>query len=66
MIPGVNIVGRKVSVASVNRAGGSRGVPRPQQAPKKIFRLQKASELLKIDLNAAEIITIEDYKHTQN
>ena len=30
MIPGVNIIGRKVSVASVNEAGGSGGSLRPQ------------------------------------
>ena len=33
MIPGVNIIGRKVSVASVNGAGGSGGVLRPQKGP---------------------------------
>ena len=29
MIPGVNIISRKVSIMSVNRAGGSRGVVNP-------------------------------------
>ena len=33
MIPGVNIIGRKVSVASVNEAWGSGGVLRPQWGP---------------------------------
>ena len=43
IIPGVNIMGRKVSVASVNGA----------------------RDWLEIDLNAAKIITIQDYKPTQ-
>ena len=30
MIPGVNIIGRKKSVVSINRAGGPGGVPSPQ------------------------------------
>ena len=34
MIPGVNIINEKASVASFNRAGGSGAEP-----PKKIFRL---------------------------
>ena len=50
MIPGVNIVGGKWNIASVNRAwGGSGGV----------LHL----DWLKIDLNAAKIITVQDYKH---
>ena len=45
MIPGVNIIGGKLSIVSINRAGRSVGVLRPQQSfrgaqlPKKIFRL---------------------------
>ena len=33
MIPGVNIIGRKVSVVIINGAGGSGGVLRPQWVP---------------------------------
>ena len=33
MIPGVNIIRRKVSIASINRAGGSGGSLRPQRGP---------------------------------
>ena len=33
MIPGVNVIGRKVSVASVSGAGGSGSVLRPQWNP---------------------------------
>ena len=45
MIPGVNIIDRKVSVASVNEAGRSVSVLRPQQGfygaehSKEIFKL---------------------------
>ena len=43
MIPRVNILSRKVILASINRVGGSGGVLRPQQGrrktPKKIFSL---------------------------
>ena len=67
MIPGMNIIGRKESVASVNRAGGGLGVVwDPSGAPKKTFRLKEHLDWFKKDLNAAEIITIQDYKHTQN
>ena len=33
IIPGVNIISKKVSVASINGAGGSEGVLRSQQGP---------------------------------
>ena len=45
LIPGANIIGRKVNVASINREWGSGSVLRPQQGfygadhPKKMFRL---------------------------
>ena len=64
MIPGVNIISRKVSVASFNGGGGSEGVLRPQGTPKKGSR--EHLNWLKIDLNEAKIITIQDYKHIQN
>ena len=67
MIPGVNIIGRKVSVLSVNTAGGFGGVLRPPVGPlRKFLGSKKHLNWLKIDLNAAKIITIQDYKHAQN
>ena len=46
MIPGVNIISRKVSVASVNGAGGMGIVWSPTRAPRKIFRLSREFELV--------------------
>ena len=67
MIPGVNIIDRKVSVASVNRAGGSGGVLRPHSGPVwKFLGSKEHLNWLKIDLDTTEIIIIQDYKHTQN
>ena len=57
MTPGVNIIGRKVSIVSANGAWGSGSVLRPQQGSKEHL------VWLKIDLNAAEIITGQDHKH---
>ena len=53
MIPEVNIISRKVSIASVNRAGGLGVLWDPQ-----LFFLGSKEYLdwLKIDLNAAKII----------
>ena len=66
MIPGVSI-GRKVSVASVNGAGGSGGCSETPEGPlRKYLDSKEHLNWLKIDLNAAEIITIQDYKHAQN
>ena len=61
MIPGINIIDRKVSVASVNKACGFGGVLRPQRGFRRQSPLGKF--LAKIDLNAAEITTIQYYKH---
>ena len=76
MIPGVNIIGRKVSVASINGAGrGERGgcrkpgVLKPQQGVKGCCPLRTFVgykyhlDWIKIDLNVAKIITVQDYKH---
>ena len=81
MIPGVNI-GGKASTASVNRAGGSalerdevgrRGCSetlgrnfRGQSPLRKLLGSNKNLDWLKTDLNAAKIITAQDYKHTKN
>ena len=66
MISGVNIIGRKVSVASVNGAGGSGCSETPVGPLRKYLGSKEHLNWLKIDLNAVEIITIQDYKHKQN
>ena len=53
MIPEVNIISRKVSIASVNRAGGSGGALRPSAV---FLGSKEYLDWLKIDLNAAKII----------
>ena len=71
MTPGVNVIAGKVSVASVNEAGGSGGVLRPsggvrgQSALRKFLGSKEHLHWLKMDLNVAGIITVQDYKHTQ-
>ena len=71
MIPGINIIDRKVSVASVNKACGFGGVLRPQrgfrrQSPLGKFLASKWHlDWLKIDLNAAKITTVQYCKHTK-
>ena len=61
MIPAVNIIDGKVSIASVNEACGSGGVLRPQQCLRRQSPLGKFLaakwhlDWLKIDLKAAEI-----------
>ena len=72
MIPGVNIIDGKVSVASVNEACGSGGVLRPPRGFRRQNPLGKYLAAkwhlnwLEIDLNAAEITTVQYYKHTKN
>ena len=61
MIQGITIIAGKVSVASVNEACGFGGVLRPQRGFRRQSPLGKF--LAKIDLNAAEITTIQYYKH---
>ena len=66
----VNTIGRTVSVTSANQAGGSGGVLRSQLQfqgiLRKILGSKEHVDWLKIDLNVAEIITIQDYKHKKN
>ena len=69
MIPGVNIIDGKVSVASVNEACGSGGVLRPPRGFRRQNPLGKYLAAkwhlnwLEIELNAAEITTVQYYKH---
>ena len=62
MIPGLNIIGGKVRILSINGAWKSGGVLRPQwrfygaEHPKKIFSSKEHLDWLKTDLNAAEMI----------
>ena len=71
MIPGVNIIGGKVIVASIIGAGGSggggfwdpSGVFRGWRSLRKFLGSKEHRDRLKTDLNAAEIITVQDYKH---
>ena len=69
MIPGVNIIVRKVSIAGVNRAGefgGCSGTPaggfREWSTLRKFLGSKEHLYCLKIDLKVAEIIIVQDYK----
>ena len=74
MILGVNIICRKASIASVNGAGG--GVWGHSEPPSRGFKgwsslrkflgSKEHLDWLKIDLNAAKIITVQDNKDTKN
>ena len=67
MIPGVNIINRKVSVASFNRAGGVWGCSETPAGPlRKFLGSKEHLNWLGIDLNEAKIINVQDYKHAQN
>ena len=69
MIPGANIISRKASVASVNRAGGSEPLNRGFRGWSPIRKFLGSKEhldWLKIDLNAVEIRTVQDYIRTKN
>ena len=66
MIPGVNIIGRKVSVV-LQRSWGIWGCSGTPAGPlRKCLGSEEHLNWLKIDLNEAEIITNQNYKHTQN
>ena len=72
MIPGVNITSGKASTTSINKAGG-RGWSEPfirgfrgQSTLKKKLCSKEHLKGFKIDLNAARIMTVQDYKHTKN
>ena len=70
MIPGVNIIVGKVSVASINGAGGVWGC---FETPAGVLTAEHENFLgskehldwLKTDLHAAKVITAQDYKHTK-
>ena len=63
--PEVNIIGRKVRIASVNGAGGSGSVLGPLLVDtlRKFLGSNERLDWLKIDSNVAKIITVQDYKH---
>ena len=69
MIPGVNKTGRKVSIARVNGAGESGVLWDPNRnfrgwsTVRKFLGSKEHIDRLKKDLNATEIITVQDYKH---
>ena len=63
MIPGWNIIGGKASLASVNGAGEQRG----WGGGGVLWAGSKERlDWLNIDLNAAEWITVQEYKRTKN
>ena len=58
-IPGVNIIGRKVSIVSINGSGGSGGLLRGfpwWSTLRKFLGSKEHPDWLKIDLNAVEIL----------
>ena len=72
MIPKVNIISGKASVASVNKAGGSggalsrsAGILRGRSPLRKFLGSKEHINQLEIDLNAAEITTVQKYKSTK-
>ena len=73
IIPGKNTVSGKASVASANRARGPEEHSEPlrggfsMQSPlRKFLVIKEHLDWLKIDLNAAKIITVQYYKHSKN
>ena len=70
--PGVNIIGGKVSVASIIRVRGSGGVLRPQwgfrgqSTRKKILGSKEQLNWLKVDFNVAKVIAVQDYNNNKN
>ena len=69
MIPGANIISRKASVASVNRAGGSEPLSREFWEWDTIRKFLSSKEhlyWLKTDLNAVKIRTDQDYIHIKS
>ena len=69
VIPGVNIISGKVSVANINRDGESGSVLTPQRGfrgcstVRKFLGSKEHLDWLDIDLNVAKTITVQDYKH---
>ena len=73
MIPGVNIMRGKARVASVNGAGMSGRDSQPlsrrfrgRSSLWKFLGSKEHLDWLKIDLNVAEIRTVQDCKHNKN
>ena len=69
MIPGANIISGKAVVVSVNRAGGSEPLSRGFRGwrPLKKYLVSKEHlDWLKIDYNAVEIKTVQDYICSKN
>ena len=71
MIPRAHIISRKASKVSIGGAGGKHSEPlsegcRGQSPLRKFEGSREHLDWLKIDLNMAEIITIQDYKHTKS
>ena len=74
IIPGVNIIGRKVGIASINVSGGggrvgvfqdpNRGF-RGRSTLRKCLGSKEHLDWLTRDLNAAKIITVKDYEHKE-
>ena len=64
MIPGVNIINRKASVAGIKGAGGAGGALSPSL--RKFLGSKEHLDWLKIHLNTTEISTVQDHKHTKN
>ena len=69
MIPRVNIIDGKVSSGSINGAEGSGSVLRRIKRGfwgGNFLDFIEHLDWLKTDLNAAKIITVQDYKHKKN
>ena len=68
MIPGMNIIGGKVNIGIVNGDWGCWDVLRPQRERgwstlAKLLNSKEHLDWLEVDLNVAEIITAQYYKH---
>ena len=67
MVPRVIIISGKASIESASGAGGSGGSLSPSAGVfRKFLGSKEHLDCLKIDLNAAEIITAQDYKYTKS
>ena len=75
MITGVNIIRGKTSIASVNGAGGGgawgrceplSGGFRGRSTLRKFTDFKEHLDWFKTDLNATEIIVVQDYKLAKN
>ena len=67
MITGANIFSGKTSIASFSGTGGSGGaVSHITGVYRKLVGSKEHLDWLKIDLNSAKIITVQDYKHKKS